>query len=167
MQYENSNVRQQRSILSCGTESRNNEGSQKKVKIENDNTVRRQNIMIVDHEDDINLLFTMLLCGEGYNVEAFTDPAMAIMKFDNGLYDLLIVDILLPKMDGFELYERLRRFDKEVKVCFLTAGEINYEQFKKAASFPEITIEDCFIKIPTENNVLIRKVKNILSIGPN
>ena len=80
---------------------------------------------------------------------------------------LLIVDILLPKMDGFELYERLRRFDKEVKVCFLTAGEINYEQFKKAASFPEITIEDCFIKIPTENNVLIRKVKNILSIGPN
>lgn len=160
-------VRQQRSILSCGTESRNNEGSQKKVKIENDNTVRRQNIMIVDHEDDINLLFTMLLCGEGYNVEAFTDPAMAIMKFENGLYDLLIVDILLPKMDGFELYERLRRFDKEVKVCFLTAGEINYEQFKKAASFPEITTENCFIKIPIENNVLIRKVKNILSIGPN
>jgi CheY-like chemotaxis protein len=160
-------IRQQRSVLSCGTEPRNKEVSQKKVKIENDNAAKRQNIMIVDDEDDINLLFTMLLCGEGYNVEAFTDPAIAIMKFENGLYDLLIIDILLPKMDGFELYERLRQFDKEVKVCFLTAGEINYEQFKKAASFPEITTEDCFIKIPIENNVLIRKVKNILSIGPN
>jgi CheY-like chemotaxis protein len=160
-------IRQQRSVLSCGTEPRNKEVSQKKVKIENDNPAKRQNIMIVDDEDDINLLFTMLLCGEGYNVEAFTDPAIAIMKFENGLYDLLIIDILLPKMDGFELYERLRQFDKEVKVCFLTAGEINYEQFKKAASFPEIITEDCFIKIPIENNVLIRKVKNILSIGPN
>jgi DNA-binding response OmpR family regulator len=123
--------------------------------------------MIVDDEDDINLLFTMLLCDEGYNVEAFTDPDIAIMKFEDGFYDLLIVDILMPKMNGFELYERLRQFVSKVKVCFLTAGEINYEQFKKAASFPEITTEDCFIKIPIENNVLVKKVKNILSIDRN
>jgi len=133
----------------------------------NNNPVRHHNIMIVDDEDDINLLFEMVLSDEGYNVEAFTDPSIAIRKFENGLYDLLIIDILLPKIDGFELYERLRLRDKKIKVCFLTAGEINYEQFKKAASFPEITTEDCFIKIPVENNVLVRKVKNILSLAQN
>lgn len=131
------------------------------------NSVKGQNIMIVDDEDDINLLFEMLLSGEGYNVEAFTDPYIAINNFENGLYDLLIIDILLPNLDGFELYEKLRLLDKKVKVCFLTAGEINYDQLKKAASFPEITTEDCFIKIPVENSVLIRKVRNILSIDLN
>ena len=159
---------QQKSIISCESQLKSKEGYRKKIKAESNNSsAKRQNIMIVDDEDDINLLFTMLLCDEGYNVEAFTDPDIAIMKFEDGFYDLLIVDILMPKMNGFELYERLRQFDNEVKVCFLTAGEINYEQFKKAASFPEITTEDCFIKIPIENNVLIKKVKNILSIDRN
>ena len=161
-------ISQQRSIISCESQLKSKERYQKKINTENDNSsVKRQNIMIVDDEDDINLLFTMLLCDEGYNVEAFTDPDIAITKFEDGFYDLLIIDILMPKMNGFELYERLRQFDNEVKVCFLTAGEINYEQFKKAASFPEITTEDCFIKIPIENNVLIKKVKNILSIDRN
>jgi DNA-binding response OmpR family regulator len=138
-----------------------------KEMITSTNSVKGQNIMIVDDEDDINLLFEMLLSGEGYNVEAFTDPYIAINNFENGLYDLLIIDILLPNLDGFELYEKLRLLDKKVKVCFLTAGEINYDQLKKAASFPEITTEDCFIKIPVENSVLIRKVRNILSIDLN
>jgi CheY-like chemotaxis protein len=152
-------VRQQTSALSFGTEIRGEYENQKKMK--------RQNIMIVDDEDDINLLFAMVLCGEGYNVDAFTDPVAAIMKFERGSYDLLIIDILLPKMDGFELYERIKQLDKNVKVCFLTAGEINYDQFKKAASFPEIITEDCFIKIPVENKTLVRKVKNILSFNLN
>lgn len=160
-------LQQQTSLLSTGNGSRTKECNQKAKVGENNDLVRRTNIMIVDDEDDINLLFAMVLCNEGYNVEAFTDPTIAMMKFQNGMYDLLIIDILLPKMDGFELYEKIKRLDKKVKVCFLTAGEINYQQFKKAASFPEITSEDCFIKIPVENNVLISKVKNILSINSN
>ena len=160
-------VRQQTSALSFGTEIRGEYENQKKMKIEDTNSPKRQNIMIVDDEDDINLLFAMVLCSEGYNVDAFTDPVAAIMKFERGSYDLLIIDILLPKMDGFELYERIKRLDKNVKVCFLTAGEINYDQFKKAASFPEIITEDCFIKIPVENKTLVRKVKNILSFNLN
>jgi DNA-binding response OmpR family regulator len=135
--------------------------------IKSNNSLRGQNIMIVNDEDDINLLFEMLLSGEGYNVKVFTNPHIAINNFERDLYDLLIIDILLPDLNGFELYERLRSLDIKVKVCFLTAGEINYEQFKKAASFPEITTEDCFIKIPVENSVLKRKVKNILSIQLN
>ena len=135
--------------------------------IQSNYSVKGQNIMIVDDEEDINLLFEMLLSGEGYNVKAFTNPYIAINNFENGLYDLLIIDILLPDLDGFELYEQLRLLDKKVKVCFLTAGEINYEQFKKAASFPEITTEDCFIKIPVENSVLIRKVRNTLEVQLN
>jgi CheY-like chemotaxis protein len=160
-------VRQQTSALSFGTEIRGEYENQKKMKIEDTNSAKRQNIMIVDDEDDINLLFAMVLCGEGYNVDAFTDPVAAIMKFERGSYDLLIIDILLPKMDGFELYERIKQLDKNVKVCFLTAGDINYHQFKKAASFPEIITEDCFIKIPVENKTLVRKVKNILSFNLN
>ena len=164
---KHSPISQQTSVLSTGNGSRPKECNQKAKVGENNDLVKRTNIMIVDDEDDINLLFAMVLCNEGYSVEAFTDPTIAMMKFQNGMYDLLIIDILLPKMDGFELYERIKRLDKKVKVCFLTAGEINYQQFKKAASFPEITSEDCFIKIPVENNVLINKVKNILSTNSN
>lgn len=108
-------ISQQKSIISFESQLKSRDGY-KKINAENNNSsVKRQNIMIVDDEDDINLLFTMLLCDEGYNVEAFTDPDIAIMKFEDGFYDLLIVDILMPKMNGFELYERLRQFDSKVK----------------------------------------------------
>jgi DNA-binding response OmpR family regulator len=69
--------------------------------------MRKNRILIVDDEDDINLLFKMVLDDNGFKVDTFTDPLVALQNFTAGSYDLLILDMLMPKMNGFELYEKL------------------------------------------------------------
>ena len=153
-------ISQQKSIISFESQLKSKEGYQKKINAENNNSsVKRQNIMIVDDEDDINLLFTMLLCDEGYNVEAFTDPEIAIMKFEEGFYDLLIVDILMPKMNGFQLCEKLVDLDANIRVCFLSGGEMNQEAIREI--YPRISL-GCFIKKPVGANELIERVNSQL-----
>ena len=65
-------------------------------------------------------------------------------------------------MDGFELYYKIRKLDTKVKVCFLTAGEMYYEEIRKEA-FPELEA-NCFIRKPIANEDLMKSVKNILKI---
>ncbi|MFL6309831.1 MAG: response regulator [Nitrososphaera sp.] len=60
----------------------------------------------------------------GFVVESYTDPTLALSNFKPRLYDLLLLDITMPKMNGFELYQKLKEIDSNVKICFLTAGEL-------------------------------------------
>jgi two-component SAPR family response regulator len=71
-----------------------------------------------------------------------------------GMYDLLILDIKIPNMNGFELYMQIRKIDNKVKVCFLTAGEMDYDQFRKEL-FPALD-ENCYIQKPIQNEILKR-----------
>ena len=80
----------------------------------------------INDEPDINLLLKIWLESNGFQVDAFDDPILALDNFKKGAYDLLILDIKMPKMHGFELYREIRKIDNEVKVCFLTAGELYY-----------------------------------------
>jgi DNA-binding response OmpR family regulator len=68
---------------------------------------------------------------EVFDVDAFTDPELALSNYKSGLYDLVLIDIKMPKMDGFELYEQLKKVDPDVNVCFLTAGEIYHEEMRE------------------------------------
>jgi len=86
-------------------------------------------ILIVDDETDINLLFKIVLEDRGFKVDTFDDPIAALENYRDGLYDLLILDIKMPRMHGFELYRNIREIDNKVKVCFLTASEMYYEMF--------------------------------------
>src|ERR671919_736726 len=114
--------------------------------------------MLVEDEDDILVLFKMILeSNKTLNVESFHDPFSALNNFRPGRYDLVMIDIVLPKMNGFELYKKIRRLDEKVKVCFLTAGEMNYEEIRKEA-FPE---SDCFIKKPISNEDLLKRVREV------
>ena len=126
----------------------------------------KNRILIVDDEDDINLLFKMVLEDNGYKVDTFNDPLAALQNFTAGSYDLLILDIMMPKMNGFELYQKMRMIDDKIKVCFLTASGINHEEFKKrAASIASIENDDivnCFISKPIENEELIKRLKTQL-----
>ena len=70
--------------------------------------MRKNRILIVDDEDDINLLFKMVLEDNGFKVDTFNDPLTALQNFTAGSYDLLILDMLMPNMNGFELYEKIR-----------------------------------------------------------
>jgi DNA-binding response OmpR family regulator len=118
--------------------------------------------LIVDDENDINLLFKMVLEDKGYKVDTFNDPLVALQNFTAGAYDLLLLDMLMPNINGFELYQKIRMLDDKVRICFLTAGRIDYEEFKKRAvsvASIENNIENCFISKPIENEDLIKRVK--------
>ena len=69
----------------------------------------------------------------GLKVDSFTNPFSALDNFRSGLYDLIMIDIAMPKMNGFELYYKIRKLDDKVKVCFLTAGEMYYEDVRSEA----------------------------------
>jgi DNA-binding response OmpR family regulator len=118
-------------------------------------------ILIVDDEDDINLLFKMVLEDNGFKVDTFNDPLVALQNFTAGSFDLLLLDIVLPKMNGFELYQKIRMLDDKVNICFLTASGINHEEFRKkvASSTIEDDVENCFIIKPIENEELITRVR--------
>jgi DNA-binding response OmpR family regulator len=127
----------------------------------------KNRILIVDDEDDINLLFKMVLEDNRFKVDTFNDPFVALQNFTAGAYDLVLLDMLMPNMNGFELYQKIKVIDYKARVCFLTASGINHEEFKKrAASIASIENDDivnCFISKPMENEELINRVKAQLS----
>ena len=73
----------------------------------------------------------MALEYHGFKVNSFNDPQEALAKFEPGLYDLVILDINMPKMDGFELYHEIKKKDNNSKVCFLTASELYYNELER------------------------------------
>jgi DNA-binding response OmpR family regulator len=123
--------------------------------------MKKNRVLIVDDEDDINLLFKMVLEDKGYKIDTFNDPLVALQNFTAGAYDLLLLDMLMPNMNGFELYQKIRMIDDKVKICFLTASGINHEEFRKRAA-SIATTENCFFIKPIENEELIKRVNEQL-----
>ena len=119
-------------------------------------------IMLIDDNCDIGLSLKIVL--EHYyestlKVDTFTDPTSALDNFETGLYDLVIIDTVMPDMNGFEVYRRLKELDSKVKVCFLVPGKL-YEDATRRL-FPELD-ESSFIQIPVANEALVRKVREVL-----
>ena len=85
----------------------------------------KKRIFVVDDEPDTSLTLKVTLENYNYIVDSFDDPIVALKNFKSGLYDLLILDILMSQMSGIKLYQEIRKIDKRVKVCFLTAGRMN------------------------------------------
>jgi len=75
-------------------------------------------ILIVDDEHDITFVFKTGLEDNGFVVDTFNDPQLSISNFKTDLYDLLLIDIGIPKMNGFEFYKEIRKTDDKVKACF-------------------------------------------------
>src|SRR5215216_3780934 len=104
-------------------------------------------ILLVDNEVDITYALTNALENYGFNIEAFNDPILALNSYKSNFYDLIILDIKMPKMDGFVLYNKIKEKDPQVKICFLTASEMYYEKFRTARSkIGRIIGEDSFIQ---------------------
>lgn len=86
---------------------------------------RQYRILLVDDEGDIAFIMREYLKRQGYEVDAFTSPAKALAAFRAGTYHLVLIDVRMPEMDGFALYERLRQVDESVRACFLTALDMD------------------------------------------
>jgi two-component system, OmpR family, response regulator ChvI len=100
---------------------------------------RKVRILIVDDEPDITLALKIGLEYSGFILaDTFNNPVLALEKFRKWVYDLIILDINMPYMDGFELYAKLRNIDTKVRVCFLTAlSDLqDYVEFSEQA-FPK------------------------------
>ena len=119
--------------------------------------MRKSKLLIVDNEPDINLSLKIFLKENSFDVDTFEDPIIALDNFRKGIYDLLILDIVMPKMHGFELYREIRKIDSEVKICFLTAGEICH------AAYTDIFADNIFIRKPIQNQDLVKRINNIIS----
>jgi two-component system, OmpR family, response regulator ChvI len=119
----------------------------------------KKRILIVDDEPDVNLILKMVLEGDGFQVDTFDAPLLALEYFRNGLYDLVILDIKMPKMNGFELYKEIRKIDEKIKTCFLTAGE-TYDPVY--ADISNQLGANCFIRKPIENQELINHINDIM-----
>ena len=103
----------------------------------------------------------IVLNENGFEVDPFIDPIAALKNYKVGIYDLLILDIKMPKMDGFELYDEIKKMDGNAKVCFLTASEMYYmnSRREKYCSLDK----DLFIQKPISNEDLVEEINKILS----
>jgi DNA-binding response OmpR family regulator len=118
----------------------------------------RGRILVVDDDVDITHSFSLALQKDRFIVDTFNDPLTALENFKADLYDLVLLDIKLPKMDGFELYDKIREIDRRVKVCFISGYQMNYLALREQG----LQI-DCFISKPVKIEDLLRKINAELS----
>lgn len=122
------------------------------MKVEHSDYSGNNRILLVDDEPDVIFTFKKGLEAHGFVVDAFKDPVLALSNFKPGTYDLLLLDVKMPQMNGFELYEKIKKIDSGVKACFITANEVYYESLREI--FPTMDL-DCYIKpIPIEDLVM-------------
>jgi DNA-binding response OmpR family regulator len=117
-------------------------------------------ILLVDDEPDLTQVSTLALEYHGFKVDSFNDPQEALSKYKPGLYDLVILDIKMPKMDGFELYQEIKKIDNNANVCFLTASEQYYEEFRKKEFYA--LDRNLFIRKPIENEELVKEINKMI-----
>jgi DNA-binding response OmpR family regulator len=121
----------------------------------------QKKILVVDDEPDLTLLCGLALEYHGFKVDTFTDPQRALSNYKPGYYDLIILDIMMPKMDGFKLNDEIKKKDQKAKVCFLTASELYYEEFREK----EYNAIDkaLFIQKPIQYEELLKEVNRRIS----
>jgi two-component system, OmpR family, response regulator ChvI len=120
----------------------------------------RRKILLVDDESDVVSTFQMILEMNGFEVEAYTSPISALSNFRPDKFGLLILDIRMPVMNGFELFKKIKEIDNRVQACFITAYEDYREEFKE--SFPMLDEAKYFIRKPKAIEDLVNHVATIL-----
>jgi len=129
---------------------------------------RWKRILIIDDDPDVTTTFKVGIedvnnsnNGGDVGIEVYTanDPKTALSEFKLNFYDLLLIDINLPTMNGFELCEKILEIDINVRVCFMSSGEINREALREI--YPAISL-GCFIRKPVTIDYLINRIKSEL-----
>ncbi len=122
-------------------------------------------ILVIDDEPDVTFTIKNILEDNGFAVDEFNDSILALDNYKATFYDLIILDIKMPKMDGFELYIKIREKDPKVKICFLTAITMFNEKFRKIRLTLGKTInEDYFIQKPIKTEDLVKKLTSLMNI---
>jgi CheY-like chemotaxis protein len=134
---------------------------------DNSKVKRTKMILVVDDDQSTTIAVKSGLENENshttnrisYLVHAYNLPTMALSQFKPNFYDLLLIDVEMPKMNGFEFSTRILEIDADPKICFMSAAEVNYEALREI--YPSVNF-GCFIKKPISLEHLIRSVRNEL-----
>ena len=121
---------------------------------------QQKRILVIDDNPDI--VFTLCVGLESdptIQVFGFDNPVTALVEFEPNFYDLLLIDVNMPLMDGFQLAQNLLRRDINVRVCFMTAGEINMDAAREVHPLKSI---GCFVKKPIATEQLIKRIRTEL-----
>jgi DNA-binding response OmpR family regulator len=130
----------------------------------NNSNNRNARILLVDDEYDIALTFKIGLEDSGFVVDSFTDPSSALLNFKTNSYDLLLLDVKMPKIDGFELCRQMKKIDDKVKVCFMTAFDVRKSDLKVDPTiFNNNNNSKQIIQKPISIDDLVKQVKAELS----
>ena len=121
-------------------------------------------ILLVDDDPDVTLTFKAGLDSYYYGyvdkkkrfeVYVYNDPLSLLKEFKPHFYDLLLTDIYMPNMNGFELCEKILELDVNIRVCFMTALEINIRALREV--YPNVSF-GCFIEKPVSIKYLIQRI---------
>ncbi|HSF51016.1 MAG TPA: response regulator [Nitrososphaeraceae archaeon] len=123
-------------------------------------TTKGKNILIVDDDEDTINLFQTFLEYDGYKVNAFTDPIDALYSFRKNVYDLVLLDLIMPKMNGMKLSQKLKNIDPTLLFRYITAANQEYVEHLKKNN-PDI--ENIVIYKPIWLNELRSKIHLLLS----
>jgi DNA-binding response OmpR family regulator len=91
----------------------------------------KKRVLIIDDDKDVGNLFKIYLEKSGeYQIDAYTDPVDALYYFKKGLYDLVLLDLKMPQIDGISMYQQLKKVDSNTSICLITADIAHLEQLK-------------------------------------
>ena len=120
------------------------------------NNNNKKKVLIVDDEDDITLSFKRILEFNGFDVDAYNDSTLALAEFKKNYYDIALIDIKMPRLDGFDLYKKIKEIDDALKIYFLTASEAYYQQYREK-DYLKLDRE-LFIQKPIEFEELLKRI---------
>jgi DNA-binding response OmpR family regulator len=125
-------------------------------------TNKNKRVLIVDDEPDVTLVLKQVLDENGFEADSYDDPRLALNNFKANMYDLLLLDIKMPDINGVDLYQEMRKIDAKIKVCFLTASEMFYEKFRKEEPYSKFD-KELFIAKPIENEELLDHLNKLIN----
>ena len=121
---------------------------------------KRKRVLLIDDEPDICMVYQIVLEDAGYQCISYTDPFSTLEEFRIDYYDLILLDIKMPVLNGFELCKKIREVDKTTHIVFITASEAYYEQFR-TQHYPELGKIN-YIQKPVSNDELVQIVNTII-----
>ena len=128
----------------------------------------KKRVLVVDDEVDITTIFKLALEKVNLHVDVYNDPLLALTDYKAGMYDLLLFDIRMPGMNGFELYRKIKDIeehdlhDVSPRVCFITAYDESGNHFKEF--FPNLEEVNCFLRKPIPLIELVKAIKSQLGL---
>ena len=130
------------------------------IQSQTSNKKNKAKILLVDDESDHCLIYQIILQDAGYECKSYTDSVEALQQFKPNYYDLVILDIKMPVLNGFELCKKIREIDETVYITFITASEAYYQEFRNR-HYPELGKIN-YIQKPIGNEELLQIVNTII-----